>query len=423
VLKKAPVKVPMQKIGKSLLKHKQKVLKQMARKKAQQKKDKSIANLQPGSLSFTGCSLFATFCHCHIEGQQRSKDKSHNAMVQKLSKGEDIEVDDVLKLKPLKASDVDHFPQHWKFAPMLFATNAERLSASRQKAQLWALEHSTYVFKWRCQTRQWINKPGGDLLESVKENNAFFWQLFVEGAPGYLNYSINSDAALVNGSPITLHSFTFQDPKTMDQIYRFIEENNVPFGSEIEIPTPIAVNVAFVETLDEKPLTKRRSQQLAALKVLSDSYNIAKDSNKIILPLTDLKWNDWDTFYAHTGDPVSPLAKVCVREIFPFDLGFAMTVHKAQGRTIKRVIIDLRKHPVKPLEYASIFVAMSRVEHGDHIRLLEPENSEFSRCRLYEYISGVKPDSDIAPFLNGFASFGSKWDWKRALTQPKKLGA
>jgi len=71
---------------------------------------------------------------------------------------------------------------------------------------------------------------------------------------------------------------------------------------------------------------------------------------------------------------LSPIAKVHAKESFPFDLAFVMTVHKAERRTIKQVVVDLTHHPrcCCCMKCAAIFVAMSRVAETDHIRLLEP---------------------------------------------------
>jgi len=70
----------------------------------------------------------------------------------------------------------------------------------------------------------------------------------------------------------------------------------------------------------------------------------------------------------------SPIAKVHAHEPFPFDLAFVMTVHKAQMRTIKRIVIDLTHHPrCCCMKSAAIFVAMSRVAETDHIRFLKPD--------------------------------------------------
>ena len=101
---------------------------------------------------------------------------------------------------------------------------------------------------------------------------------------------------------------------------------------------------------------------------------------------------------------------------FPYDLAFAMTVHKAQGRTIPRVIVDITQHPatISNMEYAAIFVALSRVKHGNHLRLLEPFNNVDTRASLYKWLTLLRPNNDIAPFLRGFTP-SQPWSFRRAL--------
>jgi len=84
-----------------------------------------------------------------------------------------------------------------------------------------------------------------------------------------------------------------------------------------------------------------------------------------------------------TKNVLSPIAKIHAQEPFPFDLAFAMTVHKAQGRTIIRVVVDLTHDPrcCCCMKCAAIFVAMSRAAETDHIRLLEP-NTIYQRESL-----------------------------------------
>ena len=117
-----------------------------------------------------------------------------------------------------------------------------------------------------------------------------------------------------------------------------------------------------------------------------------------------------------TKNMLSPIAKVHAQEPFPFDLAFAMTVHKAQGRTIKRVVVDLTHHPryCCCMKYAAIFVAMSRVAETDHIRLLEPDTI-YQRESLYSYLSSIQPQKHIGPFLHGYSEDGLPWNPQQAL--------
>ena len=131
--------------------------------------------------------------------------------------------------------------------------------------------------------------------------------------------------------------------------------------------------------------------------------------------------NDFESFTFPTGDTFLPVAKVKVKAPFPFDLAFAMTVHKAQGRTILRVVLDLAEHPsfcVCRMVYAAIFVALSHVRNSDHIRLLEPSTTA-SRTSLYEYLLELLPTPTIAPVLHGFPSSFATWNAERALAYVK----
>ena len=97
-------------------------------------------------------------------------------------------------------------------------------------------------------------------------------------------------------------------------------------------------------------------------------------------------------------------AEVC--DIFPFDLAFSMTIHKAQGCTIHCVVLDLTSHPfhISQMEFASIFVAISRVKNMDHIRLLthQKEGVEFNPQEAYSYIIELKPSNNVMAFYHGY---------------------
>ena len=199
----------------------------------------------------------------------------------------------------------------------------------------------------------------------------------------------------------------------------------LPYGSEITIKPPTAVNMIVSESLDGKTPSKKRMQQLDRLRQISRQYGIDPRSHDIILPITlSMRKSSGSTgkIYTYcTGNILSPIAKVRVYDRFPFELAFAMTVHKAQGRTIRRVVIDLTEQPMHScrMEYAAIFVAMSRVEDHRHIRLLE-RTSVGPRDSLYTYLDGISPDKHIAPFLSGYSTNGLPWDPDLALSYKKK---
>lgn len=89
-----------------------------------------------------------------------------------------------------------------------------------------------------------------------------------------LGNNVNGDIALVNGSPLVTHSLTFDTGETYQNILNYIEENQLPFGSEITIEPPTAVNVIISESLDAgKKISKKRARQLGKLRSLSRQYH------------------------------------------------------------------------------------------------------------------------------------------------------
>ena len=113
------------------------------------------------------------------------------------------------------------------------------------------------------------------------------------------------------------------------------------------------------------------------------------------------------TFSYLTGDALYPVATAEVCEIFPFDLAFSITVHKAQGRTIHRVVLDLTSHPTDfcLMEFAAVFVAMSRVKEKGHIRLLShklPGTGRFNSREAYSYITRLHPSEYVMAFYKGY---------------------
>jgi len=58
------------------------------------------------------------------------------------------------------------------------------------------------------------------------------------------------------------------------------------------------------------------------------------------------------------------------------DLAFAVTYHKAQGRTINRVLLSLHDHGRSHITVASFYVGISRVRDSNHLRILPIDTAQ-----------------------------------------------
>ena len=52
------------------------------------------------------------------------------------------------------------------------------------------------------------------------------------------------------------------------------------------------------------------------------------------------------------------------------ELGFVITFHKIQGKTVKNNILDLNPRPFPRITFNMLLVAVSRVPHGSGLRIL-----------------------------------------------------
>jgi hypothetical protein len=119
-----------------------------------------------------------------------------------------------------------------------------------------------------------------------------------------------------------------------------------------------------------------------------------------------------------------PYSEVQIQNPFSFQLCLSLTVHKAQGRTIDKVVLDLYYKPNhnKCLKFDGIFVALSRVRCCSSIRLLKHANTSFEEN--YGYISRLRPAPNAMALYRGFTGNpkeGQVWDMQLALGTPKLI--
>ena len=378
-----------------------------------------------------GCSLFSKLERHHLQEQCRAKDPLHMKLVKKLANGCSITWKDLSIYKTLDRKDAKK--KEWQFAPILVSNNHERMEIVHQKALLFAKLHNTYVFKWKNRATNWKNKPQD--TSSLYDENPMLWQYFVPGSEAFLSKNINTSLGLANGSPLVCHSLLLDKAANdNDQIIGKISgPNRLPFGSEIVLSEPpLAVNMKLAKGMDGREPSRVRKMQTEALKkhclgkqsshvtmVDGNVRGFAEDGD-IVISISE-KSDKTKTLKMRNGSPLlGHISQANITPILAFDLAFAMTVHKAQGRTIKRVILalDSRSLQQNQLKYASIFVGLSRVKKAEHIRLLEHGRGSplGGRHRALGYISSLLPQKTINMFNAGFnKDLNGHWNRKESL--------
>ena len=133
--------------------------------------------------------------------------------------------------------------------------------------------------------------------------------------------------------------------------------------------------------------------------------------------------------------PLYCVSTVPLRDYFCIEPGFCITVHKAQGRTIRRLILSISDHPHHKLrhKWEGLYVGTSRVEYNEHMRLLlkrgdwgtttllrELERCKHTKCFFKGYVqqpnqNGMMWDRRLARAAAGLN------DKKAGLREKKKM--
>ena len=153
---------------------------------------------------------------------------------------------------------------------------------------------------------------------------------------------------------------------TQQKEYAATSANLLPPGSVITLAEPpLTVNISISDPIKE--ITNNTTDRLAHTLTQCSNvlHQLSMTDNNIVLPL---KVNS-SQFKTQKGQKYTipgqkfkyKLSRVTITDLFPYNIALAMTVHKAQGCTIKAVILALSCHPTRfqQMKFASIYVAMS----------------------------------------------------------------
>lgn len=101
-----------------------------------------------------------------------------------------------------------------------------------------------------------------------------------------------------------------------------------------------------------------------------DSVNVKLDCNSEVISLGRYDWNIYR--YKFEKGNISKEPKGSISQI-PLKLAWAMTIHKSQGQTLEKALIDLK---YRPWEHGQTYVAFSRLRSLSGLKLKTPLRKE-----------------------------------------------
>ena len=351
---------------------------------------------RPESIWTKGTQLFGCAKVMKLTEQQRAVDDVfHTDVIKKLHSGNTFSKTDLKKYKILSSEDMTG-EAHFRFATILVSSNRERIDISYTQLKQYALFHGIPIVKWKSKHKNWRNSPSD--IESAIAADCAFYEYFCVDLPGFLTQNIANNLKLANGTPIKLKTIQFN---CINRQNAFIQEyNNAAPGDEIclDYPPDFLTYIPYPEDEDFHRQWIHKNWP---------TLDESKQHVLLVLPKSSSNYNKYKT-YPIQGNAVDGPSSVQICPIFSFQMGFAQTLHKGQGRTIPYVILSLQN--VRGcINFSQIFVAFTRVANHNNIRLLLPHGTNHD---VLSYIANLEPDGKILTYLKCLDEndkFDSKW--------------
>ena len=312
--------------------------------------------------SSVGCRLLAMSRWLELTQAERSKDPKHNAMVDRLYDGKPVCMDDMKNYDiwnvPMLEQDDKEEMCLWLNSPVICKTNQECHSLNYLRAKEYANAKNTVLIKWKAEHTKWEGKPLSYAnIERAKLDPAFF-EYFVTDGNITLTDTICKEKLLCNGTHAKYHSLVLKH-KEKEWLEEIIDRSQA--GDEIMLhEPPIAINI-----LIENPKiieNERVNWQQVLLEINKVVITIRRYSNNEISARASII----KAVPIHSQSLLCTLSMVAIVPNFPLQPAFAITVEKAQGQTLDRVIIAMSECDlsITNFKYSCLYIAMSCVREA-----------------------------------------------------------
>jgi hypothetical protein len=232
---------------------------------------------------------------------------------------------------------------------ILTATNSDRTTVNQVRVLQFAILHNQPAIRWRRTLRQTLPR----FLENTIYNDKLFPEVFgyfTKNAPSMIldNGNGNVTYGVANGTPCKMISLSWDDEQDRKDAETIIAAHT-DFTKVCELPIPpdhIIVSVPNVDVANwPKELNLAPKNENNKITDLHIPIGLHKRQAGV-LKIKNLSF----TYKRHACD-----------------LAFAITVHKAQGKTISHVIV-LLDGDSSMLSYELLYVAFSRVHTSNMYR-------------------------------------------------------
>ncbi len=127
-----------------------------------------------------GVELFKKAGYIKVTVQNRSKDKEHTKLLNKMSAGKRISPND-LKMYQSPTREYIEKETEFMFATIITAGNRERTEINMNQAKRWVRIYQSTLVQWEKRLQAWEGKPKQSMHTKLALAENCFWEIFIPG--------------------------------------------------------------------------------------------------------------------------------------------------------------------------------------------------------------------------------------------------
>jgi hypothetical protein len=286
----------------------------------------------------------------------------------------------------LSLDDVKNDPGWLDEATVLVTNNIDKAVLTSCATRLYAKRNNEFLFKWRRQTKTELPVELQHLVYDEDSHPQLF-AYFAKGVSAQIldNNNGNVGWSIANGTPCKMHSLAWESQSKTDFVMHLIEQARHARAVEVELPfPPDFVNVTLPQTSERYGTGVNWPDELnleTQCGLTIDGTRTQKESVIIPIGLMSPKSRK-STVRLGYGVLDTPRDIEFVQHAV--DIALVMTVWKAQGSTLKRVVLNLEpsRKSAPAWGFEHLYVGMSRVTAAKHLRCF-PLTGAFRTSRLH----------------------------------------
>jgi len=308
-------------------------------------------------------------------------------------------------------SSKDGKPSPWRFATRIVTSNKEVDVINKSQLVRFARDHGKPVYFWQCEpTGSDGDCTIGDNMSLLVDDVRGMIQYFVEGAPCMVTKNTYMKHGVANGTVGTMHSLSWEDAADTP-----VSANYKP-GQLIRVRQPYSVHVALTlnksgqdevtnSHVKDNSNARKNGKRPTKLSSANTSDKNKKCNNNAMMVVPIIRKSHKFTVIKYNRKTKRPAKGLScyTHHVAPI---FAVTFHKAQGQTLTHVVLHLHKHPgrsLKGLQFQGLYVALSRVEQGSHLRVVYDEHHGLKH--LYH----LRRPKNFDLWINNYCDRSGQW--------------